>query len=478
MFEFYKLSQAVILVLIMLSSLCVAAQALAVVFTFNRHKTTIIQWLENILEVCMLIHSLLLSLLISRVMSDIHQLLVSPQEYIALRYAGFIVVAVLALTIGILRRRMSAALEVIPLVALVIPISESIFSTAFPWVYTIALLLFMVRAFTICIRRQRVLRREVSAFSIKEALDALHTGLLYCTTNGEIYLINRKMQTLMYALTGRMWRNGLDFRAALQNGASLSVSDMAVLDDKRVYRLADGTVWLFSEDELLIGSRLYIQVSAFDVSERWALTDELQAQREALLQRGDELAKTLENLDKIRREDELQKLKSRVHDTMAQRLTILMRVFRAKMTIDEADLMTYADDMLAEVRKDADDVSSIETLCRVYGEIGVEIKIIGAEPIKAALAEFYTAFVRECLTNAVRHGLATDIRVVCETTAREISISVINDGVSSKAGIQEGGGITELRRRISALNGTISIATQPKFTIIARIPMTDDGGTL
>ena len=49
----------------------------------------------------------------------------------------------------------------------------------------------------------------------------------------------------------------------------------------------------------------------------------------------------------------------------------------------------------------------------LYGDIGVTSKTVGKTAESMALAAFYTRFVREGMTNAVRHGLATEMTVTC-----------------------------------------------------------------
>ena len=155
------------------------------------------------------------------------------------------------------------------------------------------------------------------------------------------------------------------------------------------------------------------------MTERWKLTDELQEQQKELRHRGEELASTLKSLDEVRRGEELLRIQSTVHDILAQRLALLMRVFRAEISISETGLRSYADDMLAEVQAEIESESSdIETLRQLYGAIGVHIEIVGSAPESAAPAAFYTGFVREGVTNAVRHGLATEVIVTCVSPGR------------------------------------------------------------
>ena len=465
MFEFYRLNNNVILALVMISSLCVAAQAMAVVAGFNRYKASAVHWVENLMEVCILIHSVLHAVLISMIMDSMKSSHIAPVGFSALRYGIFLMIVLFSIAIVILRRKASPLL-IIPVAAFVLPFSERILGHSFPLVYILAFIFWISRALYTCLLRRSNRRREVSSFSIKEAMDALRTGLLYCGDDGEIFLMNRRMQELLLALTGKAWRNGLDIRHALLGGNAYSTPEPLSLDGEKVYPPGDGTAWLFKEHEMLIAGRKYIQIYAVDVSERWELTHELWKRENELKERGGELAAALETLDEIQRGEELVRLKSKVHDTMAQRLTVLMQVFRAEKSITEADLKSYADDMLKEVREEVESGSGdIETLCKIYSDIGVSVEINGASPQNPIHANFCADFIREGVTNAVRHGFATRVIVTYGNKGSSPSISVEDNGFAHLGEITEGGGIGELRRRLALLGGRLEIITQPQFIL-------------
>ena len=461
-----------ILALIMISSFCVAVQASAVAASFSRHKAPAVRWVESFVEICVLIYSLILALMISRINTNMKESLILSAGYIYLRYIILLIAVVLVLIVGILRKK-PLYFDIILMMILTLPYTEVLSGHFFPLIYAFVLPFFMVRAIYIFISFRRAIRKEVSALSVKEAMDALHTGLLYSGADGTIYLINRRMQELQIALTGKVWRNGKDFRDAVLNGNTLIKSE---LDNEKVFILPDGTACLFVGHEIEISKKKYMQVSACDVSERWKLTGELKRRENELKKRHDELTNTLRSLDEIHRKEELLKLKSKVHDTMAQRLTVLMRIFRAEISIDEVDLVSYADNMLSEVSaSDFEDESSMELLCKIYEDIGVNLTIDGYVPKSPEYLSFYIGFVRECTINAVRHGLATEVSVTCILTENEISVSVTNNGTLPIYTIKEGGGITELRRRLNKLGGRLHIEARTQFKITAYISVVTGG---
>jgi len=473
MFEFYRLSPHLISVMVIIFTLCVIAQTVAMLMSFNRYVKTAVHWVENLLEVFILFQNILLSLLLSRIATDMNASLIVVSGYMTPRYGVFAVLTVFTLLVCILRR-LFLPFIVIPAGLLTLPFSEAFFGRYFPSIYILILIFWTGRAIYICVQRQRELRHEISAFSIKEAMEVLHTGLLYYNaSNGRAYLANRRMEKLMIALTGTVQRNGRKFWQSLQSGDTLIKPESQLLDGQMVFLLENNTAWLFSENRLVASVRSYMQISAVDVTERWRLTHKLWQQEQELLARGEKLSVTLENLEAICRDEQLVRMQSKVHDAMAQRLAVLMRILRADQSFSEAKLKSFADDLFTtasnDIKASSYDPEGIAVLCRAYEDIGITVNIQGYVPVRPDIAAFYTDFIYEGIANAVRHGFATEVFVVCKTAETGLLMSVTNAGIAPSGNIIEGGGLTELRRRLDEINGELSVTTRPQFTITATI---------
>ena len=473
MLEFYRFSSDALALLVIASTLCAALQAAVFMVNVNRYTPTASRWIEGLTEFFLLLHILLLSLLLSQISADRIRFLIVPPGYTALRYGLFFGLAVLVSLICILYHRL-LPLVILPTVLLTLPLAERLFGRAFPWIYLVVLLVWMGRAIYLLIHRRKRIKQEVSSLSIKEAMDALHSGLLYYrASDGVVYLTNRRMELLMTALTGSVQRNGQKFWQMLQNGDVRILPESSLLGEQMVFRLDDDTVWLFRENTLSISRHTYIQISAADVTERWRLTRELWQREQELSVRGEKLAATLANLEAACRDEQISKMQSRMHDAMAQRLAMLMRVLRAEQDMSDADLASFTGDLLSAARDDAKEEQEqdiIASLCHAYSDIGVAVKIHGSLPERQDTAAFLADFIREGVANAVRHGFATEVLVTCEMKEVALLISIANSGIAPAESITEGGGIKELRHKLSALGGELSVVTHPQFTLTAFIP--------
>lgn len=83
--------------------------------------------------------------------------------------------------------------------------------------------------------------------------------------------------------------------------------------------------------------------------------------------------------------------------------------------------------------------------------------------------------VQEALTNAIRHGHATEIWIYLWETSDHLKVYISDNGVGA-ASIEKGLGITGMEERIRAVGGTVNLPRRTDgFHIVAEIPMESGG---
>jgi len=78
--------------------------------------------------------------------------------------------------------------------------------------------------------------------------------------------------------------------------------------------------------------------------------------------------------------------------------------------------------------------------------------------------------IQESLTNAIRHGKATQIWVHIKGGEGEIILTVKDNGIGCKE-MKQGFGTKHIVERIKMLNGTVEFDGTDGFTVTARIPI-------
>jgi signal transduction histidine kinase len=107
--------------------------------------------------------------------------------------------------------------------------------------------------------------------------------------------------------------------------------------------------------------------------------------------------------------------------------------------------------------------------CRVQASVADEVtaRRVGAAEICAFRV------VQEGLTNALRHGRATEVRVAVAAQPQGLVVTVEDNGQGCEASVPDGFGLAGLRDRVAMLGGAVEAASAPGkgFVLRATIPV-------
>lgn len=164
--------------------------------------------------------------------------------------------------------------------------------------------------------------------------------------------------------------------------------------------------------------------------------------------------------------NELIHIKSRVHDVLGQRLSIVHQLLENENNIKNINEITP---LLKNILEDLNDnqkekpYKMLEDLQKTYELVGTNLYIVGNLPKDYMKAMLLIKIIRECSTNSIRHGKAKNIYVkIIKTNKTEMIIS--DDGISNRKFI-EGDGIKGMRSRVTEYNGKITITAFPQFIV-------------
>ena len=77
--------------------------------------------------------------------------------------------------------------------------------------------------------------------------------------------------------------------------------------------------------------------------------------------------------------------------------------------------------------------------------------------------------IEETVTNSLRHGHATKIWIKCTSNNSSYILSIHNNG-KSETHIKPGYGITQMRERLTIINGTVEFDGKKGFTTVVKFP--------
>ena len=470
MAEFYRFPQWVLTALVMITSLCIALQTLIISFSFRRRRAGWGRRMENGMECAVLAALFLFAALLGQVQYGLYGGFLLPSAYGNIRQVVFLLCAVLGAAAAV-GTELIWPFFVIGGAAVLLPLTEVVTRTAYPFFFLAALLYFLLRSVHIYLLRRRELYTQISFMSVKEAIDTLHTGLLLLQRSGEPLLYNRQMDILARQLTGQPLRNGLKFQWHLESGQLQGGCVREVLGNQQVFRLPDASAWRVTAYAIPMDRSTCILLTADDVTVQWDAVKHLALQNEVLEQRGRELRHTIEHLQAICEAEEIARSKGRVHDLLGQRISLLLRALRDGQQPDAALLMDFARSLPTTLRE-GDTPSPARRLVllrETFQGMDVAVEVRGALPEDAAVADAFAEIAVECVTNAVRHGYAT--RIQFHLFHNDCwRMTVTDNGIPPAGSIREGGGIGGMRQRMARLGGNMELYTSPRFRIELSVP--------
>jgi signal transduction histidine kinase len=210
---------------------------------------------------------------------------------------------------------------------------------------------------------------------------------------------------------------------------------------------------------------------------------------DALADLNAELRATQRLLEESTRSDERLRLSRELHDVAGHKLTALKLHLRA-LHRDPAFAgnealgvsLQLADELLADIRavvsemRQHDGIQLGEALAALARPLpGVRIELQGAEQARVASvaqAEALLRFAQEGLTNALRHGNGTRVRIDVRQDGDALLMAIEDDG-RGRLPLVEGNGLIGMRERLAAFGGSIAIDdVEPRgLRLRARLPM-------
>ena len=85
-------------------------------------------------------------------------------------------------------------------------------------------------------------------------------------------------------------------------------------------------------------------------------------------------------------------------------------------------------------------------------------------------AELLYAAMQVCLSNAVQYAQATELTAHIWEDGDRYNILLRNNGKPPEKPVAEGGGLSNLRRRIERAGGTMTVQSLPVFALVIGLP--------
>ena len=307
--------------------------------------------------------------------------------------------------------------------------------------------------------------------AIQESLDNLPSGIVFFDGNGMPKLMNRRMHQICTNLAGRDIQNITELEEAL----SKPLKEQVFFDDDlKVYGFSDGSVWKFSEKEIITtGGDRFSQVLASEVSELNQSKVLLKRENQKLQEMSAAMKELSKNVVTLTREEETLSMKMRVHDNLGYSVLAAQRMLMRESEEDRDIFLSQWKQTLDLLNKDNESVEDEQLHRQVQDRakfLGVKIIYTGEKIWESHIFRLLDIILLEALSNCVRHAGASELYVKFGSAEHEWGVVITDNGQKPEKNIKEGGGLSGIRKRVEQCGGTLRICSDPIFSITVKIP--------
>ena len=312
----------------------------------------------------------------------------------------------------------------------------------------------------------RLKRRHFGFNVIKESFDQLPTATCFFDSTGGVVLCNRRM----YELSQYLLHSSIQYLAEAEQALASPPDGVGpIAHAENTYQFPDQTIWKF--EKRIVTDRYketYTQLTAADVTQLHEALTQFAIDNHKLAQDAEKLKELSKTVEAVAREKEALAAKSAMHDSLASCITVTKQFLAgdldrisAEVVLREWEKSIAFRDSVLEPAKDS--------LHHAAKSSGVTIRITGKIPDGDMSELIYTA-MQVCLTNAVQYAKATELAACIPENDDNVTVMIRNNGKQPEQPVREGGGLTNLRRRIEAAGGTMRIQSLPEFILCIEIP--------
>ena len=150
-------------------------------------------------------------------------------------------------------------------------------------------------------------------------------------------------------------------------------------------------------------------------------------------------------------------VKGYIHDSLAQKLSILHMTLLMDRSTDLTEIKKLLLDLNISEDLKQDDLSYLKDLLE---DIGVTLTIEGNLPKEKSTASLFIKAIKECSTNAIRHGNAKNIKAVI----KDDCLVITNDGKVPES-VSYGNGLKGIQIEVEQLGHSLNIDLEKEFKI-------------
>lgn len=215
------------------------------------------------------------------------------------------------------------------------------------------------------------------------------------------------------------------------------------------------------------------------------LYDKLRVSEENLIETKNHLEECLTSIEELTVLKERNRISREIHDSVGHSLSTAMIQLSAMESIADKEgsmlkdmagnLRDFINESFQDVKKAVSELKSddydnyrgiirIQELCKNFEKMsGVEVNIIlskGDWTLSTKQSSHLYRITQEVLSNALRHGKASKVKVIMNFTENDFVISFKDNGIGTDIIKESGFGLKNIRERAEEIDGVIDVSSE------------------
>ena len=342
-------------------------------------------------------------------------------------------------------------------------------ATAFPLLFAVLVIIQQ------CMIEKRK-RDKVTPVSVKDAVDRLPVGLCFYYPNGLCKLVNVQMDTVSRRITGSSLQDGKQFWEMLTSG-DLKNGIAVQTGDNPIIVFEDQTAYSFKRSLLALSERTLYEITFFNITREYMLSHELMEAQKKANEINKRLRTLNEKIAELTTQKEILNSKIHLHDDWSSALLMVKKSIMNPDSVTTQDVFHILDRNVAllETEKEMMRSDSHEDMICGAAALGIEIIIAGELPEMPEQNVIIDHAITVCVSNTVQHAHGTELNISCARHSGMYQIIFMNNGDLPAGEIRETGGLANLRRRVEAAGGRMTVIGQPRFELRIELGREEDG---
>lgn len=303
--------------------------------------------------------------------------------------------------------------------------------------------------------------------SVIDGFNTISAGICCFDGKGLVRLKNSLIDEICVAVTGKALKNGKEFVQCIADG-NISPDCTAIdVGSNPCIRLSDGRVFSFVIESYETRNQGTItEINAFNITENYNLSTELEQKRDNLIQVNNRLKELGNSIQEEIIGKETLDAKVRIHNSLGQLLISTKHDVTRDVVTDSDDLMTEWQKQALFLGSDSEDVQTdkYETLFKAAADMDLDIEVKGTLPYTGEEMEITANAIHQCITNTLRHSDGNRLTITAEGNA----VSIADNGTSAAEPVTEGVGLSSLRTIVQNSGGTMDVSANGSFVLTIR----------